>query len=515
VAAGVLLDHKELMRLHPLRLLAVLAALTLGTLLPSVARASDPDSGLVGDDPKIANALEQVADERAEEAPVRVILIGRDPAESAPDGVEVDVANELEIVEGVSATVTAGDLDRLADDPDVAFIALDSRVVPTGAPLLFPTLSTLYPRVGGVPSAWALGWSGAGVGIAVIDTGVANLPDFGGRLVQVQLPDSGSTGDDKYGHGTFVAGLAAGRSSDGRYVGVAPGATVYGINVSNPNGSVYTGDVLKGLDWVLAHARENNIRVLNISLSETTPSSYLTSILDAAVERLWRAGITVVASAGNRGAVGGAVDFAPANDPFAITVGALDANGTAAYGDDLLAPFTSAGVTVNNISKPELLASGRLVGSALPTGSTLAGRAPSSNWIEPGYARISGTSFAAPQVAGAAAVLLEQHPTWTPDQIKGFLTKKSRSISGNGMVALDLDKAVTSTDLPKPANERLQPTFYGLDPSTIDLTTASWNTASWNTASWNTASWNTASWNTASWNTASWNTASWNFDSWG
>jgi serine protease AprX len=496
------------MRLHPLRLLAALAALILAAVFPGIAQAKGDD------DPKIANTVEKIADAKSGNQEIRVILLGRDPEKHAPPGVEVKVRRRLRIVAGVSATIKVKHLDKLSADGDVDFVALDSPVVPTGLPLSFPSLATLYPKVGGVTPAWLLGWSGAGVGIAVIDTGVSQQPDFGNRLVQVQLPDSTQTGNDAHGHGTFVAAIAAGRSPDGRYVGVAPGASVYGINVARPDGSLYTGDVIAGLDWVFAHARENNIRVVNVSLSETTPSSYLTSILDTAVERLWRAGIAVVTSAGNRGSVGGATSFAPGNDPFAITVGALDANGTSSYGDDFLASFTSVGPTSDGFPKPDLLASGRLVASVLPPGSTLAGQAPSGNWVEPGYARISGTSFSAPQIAGAAAVLLERHPDWTPDQIKWVLTKKARSVSGSGAVALDLERAVGYLDSPKSANEKIPPTFYGLDPSTVDPTTASWNTASWNTASWNTASWNTASWNTASWNTASWNTASWNFDSW-
>jgi subtilisin family serine protease len=128
----------------------------------------------------------------------------------------------------------------------------------------------------------------------------------------------------------------------------------------------------------------------------------------------------------------------------------------------------------------------------------LAGLAPLTNLLGGGYATMSGTSFAAPQVAGAAAVLLEGHPNWTPDQIKAALLRSAQSMSGSGKV-LNVAGGVLLSSPPSPANEGLTQSSYGLDLSGGTTTTASWNTASWNTAAWNTASWNTAAWNSSSW----------------
>jgi subtilisin family serine protease len=171
-----------------------------------------------------------------------------------------------------------------------------------GLPLTiaFPSLASLYPKVIGAPAAWNSGYTGEGVGIAVLDSGVQSIADFGSRLVQVQLPGQ-TTNADTYGHGTFVAGIAAGSAPAGNYVGIAPGATVYAMNVARVDGSVYSSDVISGLDWVLANHTAYNIRVVNLSLSESAQSSYLASALDTAVERVWRDGVVVVASAGNRG----------------------------------------------------------------------------------------------------------------------------------------------------------------------------------------------------------------------
>src|SRR5207253_1184897 len=179
-------------------------------------------------------------------------------------------------------------------------------------------------------------------GVAVIDSGVTQVADFGSRVTQVPL--SGQTGslDDSYGHGTFVASVAAGKSADGAYVGIAPGSSIYAVNVNN-NGSVHSSDIISGLTWVAGHAKANNIRVVNLSLAETTSSSYKTRALDQAVEAIWKLGIVVVVSAGNGGP--NSMYYAPGNDPFVITVGASDPNDTIASADDGLASFSSSGTT--------------------------------------------------------------------------------------------------------------------------------------------------------------------------
>ncbi|MFN2469354.1 MAG: S8 family serine peptidase [Gaiellaceae bacterium] len=310
----------------------------------------------------------------------------------------------------------------------------------------------------------------------------------------------------------MVASIAAGKSSDGRFIGVAPGANVYALNVNNPAGP-RASDVIDALQWVHENAQTHNIRVVNLSLGETVASSYLTSALDLAVERVWASGIVVVASAGNGGA--GEVNFAPANDPLAITVGSSDTKGTRSTSDDRIASFTSTGITVDGVAKPELIAPGRLIASLLPAGTTLDQLAPAANRIPTGYATISGTSFSAPQVAGAAAILLQRNPGWSPDNVKWALVRRAHDIPYTTLNGLDVEDSLEVSS-PGRANQAVlalvcAPGSLCLSGSTV---ASSWNSSSWNSSSWNSSSWNSSSWNSSSWNSSSWNSSSWNSSSW-
>jgi serine protease AprX len=479
--------HRAL-RLAVCALLATLGAAS-ALALPGLAEAKNR---------KIDGTLAATAASLPETTPLRVIVYGdaKKLKDVAAKG-KMKIKKRLGLIGADSATVTAGVLDELANDADVEYVAPDLPVQPTaaGAPVSYPLLSTLYPQIDAASAAWSQGYTGTGIGVAVLDSGVVPSADFGNRLVQVELNGQTSI-TDTYGHGTFVAGVVGGASPDGRYVGIAPGASIYAINV-NDAGAVYTSNVILGLDWVDANRQAYNIRVVNMSLAETTATSYRSSSLDSAVERLWQHGVVVVVSAGNLGP--GTALYAPGNDPFVITVGAIDAAGTLSTGDDRPATFSSAGTTQDGFSKPDLAAPGRQVPSILPSGTILGQQAPLANLLAPGYATMSGTSFAAPQVAGVAALLLQQRPELTPDQVKWLLTQTSRSLSGSGR-ALDIAAAIGFTGSVGTANEGLT---LALQPTSTDSTLTS-NTSSWNTSSWNTSSWNTSSWNTSSWNLSTW-----------
>jgi serine protease AprX len=477
---------------------------------------------------KADSGLAAVAAEAAPTAPLQVIVFGRG-ADEARKKLRLRGRRELALVGAESLTVTAKDLGKLAAQKGVTYVAADLPVLPTsGADLpVSRPLAALFPQLDGAPAAWARGLTGKGVGIAVIDSGVAPGVDFGRRLVQVRLPGPGPGTGDAYGHGTFVAGAAAGSSPDGRYAGIAPESTVYAVNVSRRDG-VYTSDVIAGLGWVRANHRRLGIRVVSLSLTEASPSSYRTSVLDTAVEELWRQGVVVVVSAGNLGP--DSVVFAPANDPLVITVGAVDHNGTSESADDAEAHFSSRGKTLEGIAKPELLAPGRRIASVLPRASRLGREAPAANLVEARYATMSGTSFAAPQVAGAAAVLLQQHPRWTPDEVKCALVLSARGVAGSTAGALDLARASAAPSIPC-RRQQTRPARFGAKGSpTVAFRRANaqagrrdaedewgapnWNASSWNASSWNASSWNASSWNASSWNASSWNASSWNASSW-
>jgi serine protease AprX len=364
--------------------------------------------------------------------------------------------NQLAGQGAYSATLTPAQIAQLSTSKDVQYVAPDVPMAPTGklsSGISAAQLATFYPQIDGATGLWQNGVTGSGVGIAVIDSGVTPRADFGSRLVQVQLPtQDGTQLNDSVGHGSVVAGVAAGQSADGKYIGIAPGATVYAINVARADG-VYTSDVIAGLNWVLQNAKQDNIDVVNLSLSQTTPSSYFTNALDAAVDQLWRAGIVVVASSGNFGA--DSEKFAPANDPWVITVGASDTHDTLDTSDDTLADFSSYGLTLDGFSKPEIVAPGRHIVGPIPGSSTIAQSAPPDHLVGSGqdnYVKISGTSFSAPQVAGAAALLLQLKKNLSPDQVKWVLTQSERALPGSAAGALDLSAIANNAAHPGNAN---------------------------------------------------------------
>ena len=440
----------------------------------------------------------------------------------------------LGFMNGQALEVAPADVPKLAADPDVVYVAADVPVAPLGRSSdgfsAYAGLAGQYAALDGALAARKAGLDGRGVGIAVVDSGVARVSDFAGRLHQIALPGQKWPVTDAYGHGTLVAGIAAGR---GRITGIAPRAKIYAINIDRPGGP-RSSDAIEAIGWILKNASRLNIRVANLSIGETVPSSYRQSLLDLGVERLWAAGVFVVVSAGNRGA--GQVDFAPANDPLAVAVGATDTHGTLDARDDSPANFSSSGKTFDGFAKPNLLAPGRLVAGVLAPQTALAQLAPARNVVAPGYAAISGTSFAAPQVAGAAAVAFQKHPSWSPDQVKWLLVRHAVPLAHDGGRALRLGFLASYRGVPSRANQGVPALVCAPGTQCVgDGTVASrwnssgwsqqswqsgawastsWNSTSWNSTSWNSTSWNSTSWNSTSWNSTSWNSTSWNAFSW-
>ena len=220
----------------------------------------------------------------------------------------------------------------------------------------------------------AVGWlavggvDGSGVTVAVIDTGVTRAPELDDRvLARVDLTPE-ADGYDRYGHGTHMIGIVAGNGDDaaGDWRGVAPGVDVVSVKVAGWNGATDVSAVIAGMEWVAAHREQYGIRVVSLSFGTDSSQKYLEDPLDHAVERLWEAGILVVAAAGNRGAGGSKIDK-PADDPFVLTVGAADLRGTVDGADDDVAPFSSCGPTGDGVAKPDLVAPGvNIVSSRAP-----------------------------------------------------------------------------------------------------------------------------------------------------
>jgi serine protease AprX len=438
------------------------------------------------------------------------------------------VASQVHIINAVDADLDAAQAQALRLSPDVESVTPNGRVA-TSATKTSPcgtaystwcagALKTSYIQSTLLDTTWNDGATGAGVGVAVLDTGIdGNLPDFkvsqtntNSRVVaSVVTNPNATTPYDLYGHGTHVAGILAGNSHNlpssspnyYGYIGAAPNANLISVKVSDDHGNASVMDVINGLQFVVDHQADYNIRVVNLSLASTTAQSYSTDPLDAAAEQAWFHGIPVVAAAGNLGTAANAVDFAPANDPYVITVGAVNDEGTQQLSDDTLAPWSSRGVTQDGFTKPELYAPGVHIVAPLAPNSDFASLCPSC--VRDGsYFQISGTSMAAPVVAGMVADILQLHPGWTPTQVKSALMYNARQVGG-GVPEVAGDWAINSTSkgLAFYSDKGYTPNTY-IDPSTgsIDYSKAAWSKASWSSLSSTSplsATWSKASWSCA------------------
>ena len=364
--------------------------------------------------------------------------------------------------------------------------------------------------------------------IAIVDSGIdKNRADFdmGARVtddvVITQLKPN-SPGDGR-GHGTFVAGIAAGSATD--QAGAAPQANLISLDVMDDSGMARTSDVIAAAEWIHQNRASKNIKVANFSLHSTMPSNFINDPLDKAVEKLWFGGVTVVAAAGNYGRSDGpsGVPYAPGNDPFVITVGAVDLEGSIYAWNHDVPNWSAYGYTKDGFRKPELAAAGRYMIGPVPTGATLRTARP-ENVVNAGYMRLSGTSFSAPVVAGAAALLHMQHPTWTPDQVKGALMQRARYIpdAPSGSAGVGEINAYRSTLLTSPPNPNgALNKFRKLNPLTgmTEFDGSAWYAAakasvSWDSVSWSDVSWSDVSWTDVSWSDVSWSDVSWSDVSW-
>jgi serine protease AprX len=451
-----------------------------------------------------------------------------DAETAAEPGTGIGLKRRFLSIEGVSAELTGRQILTLAREQGIVAITEDTPVQVTGS---FPN-NQLWPYASEVAQLWpTLSSSSLKVPtIAVVDSGIqSGRKDFGNRiLAQVNLCSlSNNSAGDGRGHGTFVASIAAG-SAD-RYAGSSPNAKLVSIDVIDDSGRGLTSDVIAAADWILQNRNRFTIRVANFSLTGSTPSSFRFDPLDKAVERLWFSGIVVVTAAGNYGDQLPGVLFAPANDPFVITVGANDVAGTVPVGDDFPAPWSSYGSTLDGFLKPEVSAPGRMLIGAVPDTSTLARERP-DRIVEPGYLAMSGTSFSAALVSGVAADIIAMHPNWTPNQVKGALMRTARPLSlgrpfAAGMGEISAYAAARATDPPNPHTALIQflipdprggtiPVFDEATWTTVARANPAWDAATWTTATWTTATWTTAAWSAATWTTATWTTATWTTATW-
>jgi len=328
----------------------------------------------------------------------------------------------------VSLPVTNGVAARLPGEAELGpqWVVAPQRAAKVAGettPSATAPTSTVRQTLGLAPK----GDEGRGVTVAVIDTGVADVPDLAGKIAdRVDLTGTGA--GDGFGHGTFMAGLIAGSgaASGGAYRGVAPGADIVDVKVADAAGHTDLVTMLRGLQWVSDHSSE--VDVVSLSLSSGSPLPYQIDPLNQALRGLWQRGIMVVVPTGNDGPDAGTVT-APGNDPTLLSIGGLDEGGTAAHSDDVVGAWSGRGPTWQGVSKPDLVAPGGHVVSLLSPGSVVDKSYPQAK-VGNGYVRGSGTSMATAVTSGIVAATLADNPKFRPDDIKDLFVGTTYAAPG-------------------------------------------------------------------------------------
>ena len=363
--------------------------------------------------------------------------------------------HRLGFVKGLALTMPASALLALEADPEVVSVSVDHPL---------KGMDDFTDAAINASVAWNAGYNGTGIGVAVIDSGInPNHIDIWDRVLYHQdftganeYNSSGSLIYDTYGHGTHVAGIIAGSGymSGGQYAGVATNANLIDLRALDGNGSGTDSQVIAAIQTAIQLKRKYNIRVINLSLGRGIFLPYAFDPLCQAVESAWKNGIVVVAAAGNygrlnvRGIDGYGTIVAPGNDPLVITVGAMKSENTLTRTDDRIASYSSKGpTTFDHVVKPDIVAPGNMVVSLADLTGTLATNYPANliSGDSSDYFMLSGTSMATPATAGAVALLLEAHPSLTPDQVKARLMKTAYKTFPVSSVASDPTTGQTYT----------------------------------------------------------------------
>jgi len=424
------------------RLRAVVWCGLAATLVLALGGATPVFAARPGDHPKLDRFLNDRASKGSSNGKTQVIVILKPgwSADTESKRLGGRLGRSLDSINGKVVELTNGQLKKLADYAGVDRIVYDR---PTGG-----EMNRVAVAVGARAVQQTYGYRGAGVGIAVIDSGITRHDDLtyqgssslvrtkNGQRVPafVDFVNGRTSPYDDNGHGTHVAGIIAGNGYDslGVRAGIAPDAHLVSLKVLDQNGRGVISDVISALDWTVANKSFYNIRVINLSVGAAVTESYKTDPLTLAAKRAVDAGIVVVTAAGNLGknAQGqtqyGAIG-APGNAPWVITVGAYSHEGTVTRTDDVIAGFSSRGPSaIDYEAKPDLVAPGvgtvslsdpgglmYLTKPAALLGGILGGAMP--------YFSLSGTSMASPVVAGSVALMLQANPSLTPNLVKAIL----------------------------------------------------------------------------------------------
>ena len=481
------------------------------------------------------------------------------------------IEEHIPIIGGFVAEVPAAAVPELRRLDGVHSVTLNSRVRLLGNidgidPNKDPGSWLKVAKNTKLQEMWQHGFTGQGVDVALIDSGVAPVE---GLAVQViNGPDlsfdsqaANLTNVDTYGHGTHLAGLIAGRDSsippgkedeevDKRFVGAAPGARIVSLKVAASDGATDVSQVIAAIDWVVQHRSTEglNIRVLNLSFGTDGTQSYLEDPLAYAVEVAWLRGIVVVVSAGNSG-FGTPQLNNPAYDPYVIAVGADDTKGTDDPKDDVIPAWQSRG---NALRHPDVVAPGKSLISLRDPGSFVDEANPAARVGYTRFFRGSGSSQATAVVSGAVATILEQHPELTPDQVKALLMTTAVPLpnadpvtqgaglinlhrareakistigaavqtwprsSGTGSLQLARGSVLTEDEGVVLQGEQtiFGDTWDGAVWASSSFDGTSWQNGTWNGRSWSGDCWCGASWADKTWSGRSWSGMAWSGRSW-
>src|SRR5574341_2377246 len=347
------------------------------------------------------------------------------------------VTSRLDVIHGVGALLPADAIARLKADPAIIAITANAPVEllenskegddddEGGKGSKSP--ATDYPDVTGADLVWQTGDTGQGVTVAIVDTGIARHKGLNrdvngnkGHIVAwVDYVDGFRVPRDPNGNGTHIAGIIANsqKGEDREFNGMAPGVDLAAVRVLDEAGTGTYEHVIQGIQWVIAHKSDYNIRVMNLSLVSPVQSPYWADPLNQAVMQAWANGITVVVAGGNGGPNAMTIGV-PGNNPYVITVGAFTDNYTPNdWSDDYLTSFSAAGPTLDGFVKPDVVAPGAHMVSTMLPDSYLA-RHHEANRVANQYFSMAGTSQAAATVSGIAALAVSKNPDLTPDQVK-------------------------------------------------------------------------------------------------
>src|SRR4051794_1450895 len=480
---------------------------------------------------------------------VRVVVSARPgavtAAAQAARALGAHLGAALPIIDGFAATVAANRLTALAAQRSVIAITADRSAKLDDRTFDASKTASAFVRSTGADAAWNTNNYGAGVGVAVLDTGVSDVNDLAGRVIHGPDLSGEGTSVDTFGHGTVMGGLIAGNGADsgalslirkGGYTGVAPRANVIAVKVAGRNAAVDVSTVLQAMHWVAAYRNQYNIRVLNLSWGVPSTQDSNVDPLNYAVERLWRLGIVVVVAAGNAGPTSGTIRK-PGDDPLVITVGAFDDNGTGSLSDDSIADWSSRGPTAAGLTKPDVVAPGRLLVATRSYGSFIESSFPTA-WIGLSYIRGSGTSEATAVVSGDIALLLAARPQLTPDQVKYLLKTTAIPLPGlspndQGAGRVRIDGALSTGAYRAPVQQStatglgsIEESRGGLHVSSVcndvattivgemDVRCEPWDGTTWTGTTWTGDAWTGTTWTSDAWTGTTWTGTTWTGGTW-